>query len=328
MEQHKNDEIDLIYVFDRLKEVLKGWVRLFFKAIDFILKKWIIVIILIVLGVILGFLSQSSYKPSQKATALIKVNFSSVDYVYSEIDLINEKVKEKDSVFFTNMGLKGDSIEIKEIEITPIINLNDILDKYEINDRKLEGLLKSLEFDDNDVKIHETFNSEYKYHKLEFSLSETANKETLGKTINYINSNKILEELKVAIINDVKDQVAKNVRSIEQIDQVIDTYQTNESMLSPSDQIFVVDKNFSIHILFDRKLELQKINEDFNKFLVYAKDIVVIVNKPNIIEQDEGLSGNKIIYYPLLLVFIFLFLSFCRHAYFYLRKIANSEPSN
>ncbi len=323
MEHKNNDEIDLLVVYNKFKETVKGWIALVFRGIDFILKKKYLILILIIIGVAFGFFSQKNYKPKQKAIALVRINFDSVDYVYSEIDLINEKVKEKDSIFFISMGLKGDSIEIKELEITPIINLNDILEKYEINDRKLEGLLKNLEFDDDDIKIYETFNSEYKYHKLEFMLSENASEATINNTINYINSNEILEELKVAVINDIEDQINKNIRSIEQIDNVIDTYQTNESLASPSDRIFVVDKNFSIHILFEKKLELQSLNESFNKFLVFSKDIAVIVNKPSIIKEAGGLFKNKMIFYPILLVFIFLFLSYGRYVYIYLRNIAN-----
>ncbi len=325
MNQHKNDEIDLIYFFSKLKEKVRRWVKLFFNVIDYTIRNWKIISVLIVLGIILGYFAQQNYKPAQKATALIRVNFDSVGYVYSEIDLLNEKAKEKDSVFFTNIGLKGDTLEINKIEIKPQINLTEIISDYEINDRKLEGLLRNLEFDDNEIKVHETFTSEYQYHKLEFSFSSSANNETLNKVIGYINRNEVLGELRDEIYKDFKTQLDNNKKSIDQINSVIDTYQTNESLASPSDQIFIVDKNFSIHILFERKLELQKINEGLNRLLVLAKDIILVVNKPIIIKENEGISGNKIIYYPTLLVFIFLFLSFLRHTYYYLRGIANSE---
>ena len=91
MNQHKNDEIDLIYFFSKLKKTLRGWVKLFFKIIDHLIRNWKIISVLIVLGIILGYFAQQNYKPAQKATALIRVNFDAVDYVYSEIDLLNEK---------------------------------------------------------------------------------------------------------------------------------------------------------------------------------------------------------------------------------------------
>lgn len=328
MEQQKKEVIDLIDVLSDFKKILKRWVVLLFNVIDYILKKWIIITILIVTGVALGYFTQDYVKPTKKATVLVRINFDAVAYVYSEIDLINEKVKESDSVFFSNMGLKGDTIQLIELNISPIVRFKDILGRYESNDRKLEGLLNTIEFEDDDIALYETFNSEYYFHKLEFTLSNNANQETLEKTIQYLNDNEVLGELKVSIIKSIKSQIKNNLTSIEQIDNVVNAYNTNESISSPSDQIFVVDKNFSIHTLFDRKLEFQIKNEELNKFFVYAKDIVVVVNKPKIIEYQIGLIGNKMLFNPLLFVFMFLFFSFCRYSYYYLREIANSTKNN
>ena len=143
------------------------------------------------------------------------------------------------------MGLRGDTIQLMELAITPIVNLNDILGRYELNDRKLEGLLKNLEFDDENIKLYETFNSEYYFHTLELTLSNNANQETIDKTIEYINSNKVLEKLKESIIKDLKSQIENNLTSIEQIDVTISKYNDNNFMGSTSSQVVVVDKNFS-----------------------------------------------------------------------------------
>jgi hypothetical protein len=225
------------------------------------------------------------------------------------------------------MGLKGDAIQLKKLNISPIVNLNDILGRYELNDRKLEGLLRTIEFEDDDIKLYETFNSEYYFHTLELILSNNANQKTLDKIIEYINSNKVLEELKESIVRDIKFQIENNLISIKQIDDVINAYKTNESMASPSDQIFVVDKDFNLHGLFGRKIEFQSRIQTLNENLVYAKDIVVVVNKSKIIEEQLGFRSEKMRYYPLLFVFMFLLFSFCRHSYYYLRKIANSVKS-
>jgi hypothetical protein len=324
MEQQKNEEIDLIYILSKFKKTLKGFILLLFDAIDYVLKKWIIITILIVIGLGIGYFTQDNYKPNKKATALVRINFDLVAYVYTEIDLINDKIKERDSVFFSSMGLKGGSIPLKELDISPIVNLNDILGRYEVNDRKLEGLLRTIEFEDDDIKLHETFNSEYYFHTLDLTLSNNANQETLNKTIEYINSNKVLEELKESVIRDTKSQIENNLTSIKQINDVINTYKTNESISSPSGQFFVVDKNFSINSLFEIKFDFQEKNEKLKKFLVYAKDIVVVVNKPKMREDRSSWKANRMLYYPMLYVFIFLFFSLCRHSYYFLRKISNS----
>jgi hypothetical protein len=307
------------------KEKIKDSIVLLFDLIDYLLKKWILITTLILLGLIIGYVTQNNYNHNKKASVLLRINFDTVDYVYSEIDLINEKVTEKDSLFFSEMGLKGDSIQIKQIEITPIVRFKEIIERYKVNDRKLEGLLKSLEFNDDDVESYETFKSEYYFHTLNFTLSYNATQETIEKIIEYLNNNIILTDIKNSSIRDIKSQIANNSTSIKQIDNVINAYKTNESLTSPSDQIFVVDKNFNMSEMFEKKIELQELNAELNKILVYSKDIVVVVNKPKIIEENTKFSSNRIVFFPSLFVFIFLLFSFLKYTYIYLREIANSK---
>ena len=325
MKEQKSDEIDLTNLFSVFKEKIKDSIVLLFDLIDYLLKKWILITTLILLGLIIGYVTQNNYNHNKKASVLLRINFDTVDYVYSEIDLINEKVTEKDSLFFSEMGLKGDSIQIKQIEITPIVRFKEIIERYKVNDRKLEGLLKSLEFNDDDVESYETFKSEYYFHTLNFTLSYNATQETIEKTIEYLNNNIILTDIKNSSIRDIKSQIANNSTSIKQIDNVINAYKTNESLTSPSDQIFVVDKNFNMSEMFEKKIELQELNAELNKILVYSKDIVVVVNKPKIIEENTKFSSNRIVFFPSLFVFIFLLFSFLKYTYIYLREIANSK---
>jgi len=325
MKEQKSDEIDLTNLFNVFKEKIKASIVLLFDLIDYLIKKWILITALIVLGLIIGYVNQNNYNHNKKASVLLRINFDTVDYVYSEIDLINEKVTEKDSLFFSEMGLKGDSIQIKEIEITPIVRFKEIIERYKENDRKLEGLLKSLEFNDDDVESYETFKSEYYFHTLNFTLSYNATQETIEKTIEYLNNNIILTDIKNSSIRDIKSQIANNSTSIKQIDNVINAYKTNESLTSPSDQIFVVDKNFNMSEMFEKKIELQELNAELNKILVYSKDIVVVVNKPKIIEENTKFSSNRIVFFPSLFVFIFLLFSFLKYTYIYFKEIANSR---
>ena len=106
MKEQKSDEIDLTNLFSVFKEKIKDSIVLLFDLIDYLLKKWILITTLILLGLIIGYVTQNNYNHNKKASVLLRINFDTVDYVYSEIDLINEKVTEKDSLFFSEMGLK------------------------------------------------------------------------------------------------------------------------------------------------------------------------------------------------------------------------------
>jgi hypothetical protein len=322
-----NDEINIMHIFSSLKKGLKKALVLGFNVLDFIIKKWIIILLLIIAGIVLGYFSNKNYKEDKSAKVLLRVNHDAVNYVYNEIDFLNEKINEKDSVFFKEIGFQNDEIVIKELEITPIVDLTDISKSYDVNDRNLEGLLRNLEFSTSEIEITETFISKYKNHTLDIKLSSSADYEAIINLINYFNDNEIIERIKDTTISDIKTHIALNKNSISQINKIIDNYTKTESLPSPSDQLFIIDKNFSIHGLLLKKSELQKETESLNKFLIYENNIVVIVNKPNIIKVKKGFLGKQMIKYPLLLVFAFLFLSFLRFSYFYLKEVAETSKN-
>ena len=327
MATENKDELDLLKIIQIFKNILKKWLLLFFNALDFISRNWKTVLGLILLGLVLGYFTQNNNKPSQKATVLLRVNFDAVNYLYSEVELFNEKIKEKDSLFFTKIGFNINSLEVKDMELTPLINLKDIVDKYEQTYRNLDGLLQNLDFEDNEINVSETFTTEYKYHNLEFSLLSNANEETIAKIINFFNNDELLRKVRNVGIKNMEDRIISNEKVISQIDTVIKLYSKNESLSSPSDQIFVVDKDFSIHGILNKKTQLLLDNEKIREELVVSDNIIVMMNEPRLLNEKPGILDNKFIFYPFVFVLGFLLLAFARHSYLYLKEVAYSVES-
>ena len=327
MATENKDELDLLKIIQVFKNIFKKWLLLFFNALDFIFRNWKTVLGLIAIGLVLGYFTQNNNKPLQKATVLLRVNFDAVNYLYSEVELFNEKIKEKDSLFFTKIGFNINSLEVKDMELTPLINLKDIVDKYEQTYRNLDGLLQNLDFEDNEINVSETFTTEYKYHNLEFSLLSNANEETIAKIINFFNNDELLRKVRNVGIKNMEDRIISNEKVISQIDTVIKLYSKNESLSSPSDQTFVVDKNFNIHGILNKKTELLLDNEKIREELVVSDNIIVMMNEPRLLSEKPGILGNKFIFYPFVFVLGFLLLAFARHSYLYLKEVAYSVES-
>ncbi len=322
-------EVDLIFLYKKFKDILKRGIILLFKALNFILKKWRVIAVLLVIGVGLGIYSKINSKPPKKANILLRVNFDAVNYVYSTVDVLNQKIADNDSIFLSKLGLNPDSLEIKKIDAVPHINIKDIIEKYEENDRSLEAVLRNLEinelFDENETLLDRTFMSEYKYHNMRLYLSSYANEGTIDIILNYINNNEFLEELRVTVVKNIEEKIKNNTEVIDQIDRLLDTYYTNESLAAPSSEIYVVDKNFSVSSLLTQKVELQNENEELKKELVYSKDIAVAVNTPRLVSEDSGITSNKVIFYPFVLIMLFLLFSFAKYIYRYLKEIADNS---
>ena len=326
MATENKDELDLLKIIQVFKNIFKKWLLLFFNALDFIFRNWKTVLGLIAIGLVLGYFTQNNNKPSKKATALLRVNFDAVNYLYSEVALLNEKLEEKDSLFFTRIGFNTDSLEVQHMELTPLINLKDIVDK---NYRNLDGLLQNLDFEDNDkeINISETFTTEYRYHNLKFSLLSNANEETIPKIINFFNNDELLRKVRNVGVKNMEDRIISNEKVISQIDTLIKLYSKNESLPSPSDQIFVVDKNFHIHGILNKKTQLLLDNEKIREELVVSDNIIVMMNEPRLLSEKPEILDYKFIFYPLVLVLGFLLLAFARHSYLYLKEVAYSVES-
>ena len=157
MAQNNQDEIDLLFFIKKLNQFFKKMVVLLFRALGFIRRNWIIILVIIGLGIAYGYYVQSKTVHSKTAKVLLRINFNTVNYVYSTIENLNNSLAEG--------TVEGENVKelykVKSLDIKPIINLKDILDKYELNDRRLESLLRSIdyEFEEEDEfsQISETF---------------------------------------------------------------------------------------------------------------------------------------------------------------------------
>lgn len=331
MAQNNQEEIDLLFFFKKFNQLGRKGVVSIFKALGFARKYWIVILILILAGAGYGYYAQTKSPPPKKARVLVRINFDAVNYVYSIVENVNNEISGETFAKTGNKEVDKELDRVAALELTPIINLKEILDKYDINDRKLEGLIKTLDFDFEDegefATLSETFRSEYRFHYLDVVLSSSANKNTLDYLFMHINENPLLKEVKTTGIKSLEGRIASTEETIGQINSVLETYRINEALPAPSAQLYVVDKNFNISEIFKNKASLQKQLENLQRDLVYAKDVLVNVNKPSLYE-DTGLFNNKMLFYPIVFVFIFFVLAFGRTTYFSMKRIAEQESSN
>jgi len=321
MEQDNKDEIDIFYLLKKVNEFGNQFLIFVYKTIQFILKKWKVVLLLIVIGSGYGYYMETKSKQLKESNFLVKVNFDLVDYVYKEIDIIQKKLAVNDLVFIENIGLRKDSLEILSLEITPVVNLKDIVNNYGNNSRYLDGFIRNLKFKTSDIDISETFNSHYNYHKVGFLLSEFADENSIKNILSHINNNNLLLKIKKISIENMKERMANNIIVVNQIDKLLDKYSSNESLYTPSDNAFVIDKDFNLEEILQKKITLLNENRRINKELIFSEDIIIPVNNPYTSIVLPGITSKKMIIYPILLVFSFLIFSFFKRKFESLIKI-------
>ena len=314
-------EIDIVILFNKIKSSFIKLVVFFFKCIKYLIKQWKVFLFLIFFGAVLGFFSESQNNSDKEASVLIKVNFDAVNYVYDAVSLINQKIEANDINFFNEIGFSSEELNVFELTISPIVNLQEIINDETFKANEIKTLFENLTFEDN-LSMTNSFISNYKYHTLTCSFSPTADSQTIDLIIDYLNTNPLFTELKLRKMNSFSDRIESNEKAINQIDAIILKYTNDISNSSTADsQLYVDNKDIRPNDLIKTKIELSKEIELLKEEKIYSNNTVVVVNNSNLMIETNSIKNNKIIYYPLLLCFIFIIIQILKKTYSWLDKL-------
>lgn len=248
---------------------------------------------------------------------MVKINFDAGNYIYDAVDLINLKISSDDAEFFAQeIKLNADEI-IDEVSISPIIDIKDIMAK-DIEANEIRALFENLEYDDG-FSVTEGFKSDYDYHFIKVNVSKNSSIETVNKIIEYFNNNPLFAELKDRNLQRISSIILDNEQTINQIDKLLDYYTSENN--SNNSQLYIDNKNLRPNELIKTKITLQNENQDLKRENLTSKETVIVINETNVLIENNSVTSNKMIYYPLLLLFVYLVVSILRGLYSYLDKL-------
>ena len=326
--ENNQKEIDLFYVSDRIKGIINYWIVLAYSAITFLKKAWWLILIVLAAGVGYGYYLESKADPAKEARTLLRINFDAVNYVYSVVENLNSNFPEQNVVFSEDKDINRELSKIVALELVPVIDIKDILDRYDQDDRRLENILRNAEFSFDDeaefAEISETFRSEYYYHQLSIVAASSADEKTVEALIKFINQAPILMELKEASVANMQERIADTEETIDQINMVLEKYKIEDaSGLNSGSQLYVVD-NFDISKVFSTKVDLLGQLDDMKRDFVYAKDVVINVNKPKLFNR-YGFFKSKMVHYAVFFLFLFFLLAFARFVLLSMKRVADNH---
>ena len=119
--QSDDQEIDLGLLIKKVNGFFGNISLGIFKGLLFLKRKSLILISLFVIGVAAGYFFDRTNK-TYDSEIIVSPNLGGTDYLYSKIDFLSAKLKEKDTIFFKNLGIKNLS-DIKTIKIEPILDI-------------------------------------------------------------------------------------------------------------------------------------------------------------------------------------------------------------
>lgn len=300
-----NQEIDLIYLFKKIKSMFDSLGFFIFKSIRFFIKNIFIFIGLIILGLLLSVVLEKTLQSSFKSDIVVVPNFNSTEYLYS----ITKDYK--------NLTTKNDKEKkllnnIIGIEVTPIVDINSYF-----NNSKNRDFFKTLS--ESGVKFEDFIKKEeFKNFNTSFLITistrdEKHSKESIDFLLNKLNNSSYYSKKQKVEIDNLKENRIQLTKSIEQINLILNNLGSN-NYDNTKGQINVNTYESLNDVINLKSQYVDDILMIDNKLITSSKIIFptdIIYNK----EFKEKLYYNTKIIYPLILVSIFIIFNLFKRFY-------------
>ena len=323
MSQTNADEIDLGLIFSKIKNSFNNLLIRLYYGIQFLIKNWWVIGIILVLGIASGYLYEKYNKSGKITTIIIQTNFKSTSYVYSALNLLSYKLDDSD--YLDQIGFNPEGL-ITKIEIKPIVNIIELLEKTMYNYRAIEPLLEKADFED-ELLTSEVFFTDYKYHKIFLSTTSEADDEVIQKLMDYLNSSSKYNKIKAVVVEEAKDQIIEINKTVQGINDIVNSISQSPSLNSRSEDIYIYTGNdIDIAKLVENKTSILRNRERIRTEIIKYDDIVTVMNNPSLHDKDKllPLDQNTI---PLYFIVAFLMYSYLKHQYKKVKKLADSKNS-
>ena len=223
--QNASDEIDLGVVFEKIKSFFKSILIGIIQIFQFFWKHKLRLIILLAIGLGLQFLFLNQIEKIYSNEYLVRTNYDSTEYLYSKVNAINSKLKAEDSLFIKDV-FGENYVRVKEVEVVPVIDVYELVNKSEENKEAFELLLD--EFGDISFLEDEININEYPTHKIKIYIKGQADNEMISNRLyDHLASNPYYNELKIKTLESYKDQLEQNKTIRIQIDSIVKNQKGN-----------------------------------------------------------------------------------------------------
>ena len=307
-----DQEIDLAEVSRKIRGTLSRLGIAFFNMLLFIKRNFIILVVLFIIGAGLGYYLDRKTKVYDHQIIVIP-NFGSSEYLYSKVNLLAAKLKERDTLFLKSLGIKKPK-SLLDIEIEPINNVYDFVNQRPTNFE----LLKLMAEDGNVSKVIEdpTTSKNYTFHNILLSTKNKADAQTLiNPLLAYLNDSDYFKQIQQQEKINLEIKLKENDSIIKQIDGVVNSFsarggasaKTGSLVYNENTELSNIIKNKDELINEKAGMRITKINHD-----KIIKDTSITLN----IRNKEGVNGKAKFVLPIVFIFLFFmvaaFISFIK----------------
>lgn len=307
-----HQEIDLTMISNKINGFFSGIGSSIYRSIEFFKRNLLITAILLISGGGLGTYLDTNNE-TYDSKIIVKPNFGSTDYLYTKIDLLDSKIKNRDTVFLKSIGIQNPQNIIK-IEINPIVDIYNLVNYNQKNATTITNtqnfeLVKLLaeDGDINKVIKDKATSKNYFWHTINLVTKGFATDEnTIKPILDFLNSNSYFDKIKKINIENINVNIKKDEEMILQINTLLDKFSTASGQ--KSDKLVFYNENTELNeVLKTKQALVYGIGTQKEQLVDYDN---IIKNNSSIlnIKNTESVNGKLKFVLPLLFIFGFVFI--------------------
>lgn len=300
-------EIDLGEIKSKVKSAFSSMNDMFFNSILFVRRNIILLAVLFIIGAGAGFYLDRSVKVYRNEIIVIP-NFGTIDYLYSKIDLIEAKIRERDQFFFNEIGIK-DVRDISKIKIEPLTDIYHFVNTKERNFELLK--LMAEDGDVNDVVKSSVTSKNYTFHQITFVTKDSSeSKEVADALMNYINDSDYYRKMQKEFVYNLNEKIKANEAIIQQIDAILNSL----SQKNTSQGVYISENSQlnDVIITKDRLIEQQG---NLRLSAINFSQIIKESSRALNMKDFESINGKLKYILPIVLILLFIMIAALRRYY-------------
>lgn len=284
----ENQEIDLSYLWQSLKDFFENIVYGIFRFFTFFIKNIVATIVVLIIGVALAVYMYNNDSKAYKGVIVVATNFGSTEYTYGKINNFNRR-DHQDLPLLSH---------VTSLDIKPVIDvysfISDEEDNLDIAKYMSENTIEVSKYkEDNNVE------KLYKYHKIEYTTDIADDDGEIYKSLmNYLNKDDYFAEIQKIGQLEAQKNLTELEKSVENINDIFNSLGVNRS---DGKGDIKIDMYSQINdLMLTKNSLLKKINKTKVQIVEQQKVVYDINCNRNL--------NNKSLIKPILLVFVLLFL--------------------
>lgn len=278
-----------------------------FRSIQFFIRNWVVVLLLIVLGFGMGWYLDSN-KKSYQNQVIVTPNFGSVDYLYAKIDLLQAKIASGDLDFLKNVVGIQNPKAIRKIEIKPVADVYKFIEDKEQNFELIKLMAEVGEV--KKVLEDNVTSKNYTFHTISFVSNELINeKEVIEPLLKYLNNSEYFNSIQKIGFKNLEKEIAQNDTIIAQIDNVLNGFSNTVKNSSKGDKLVYYNENLQLNDIIKTKQKLVTEQGENRLKLLSSDKTIREINATLNINDMKIVSGNFKILLPIFFIFVFVLVS-------------------